>query len=800
MNRPARGGILGCCLLLLASTIFCAALSAAEYPPLSGVRLLDSPFKQAQDRNIDYLLSLDADRLAAPYLREAGLQPRAENYGNWESSGLDGHIGGHYLTALSLAWAATGREGVKQRLDYMLSELRRAQLANGDGYLGGVPDGRKLWRDIAAGNVQADLFALNGYWVPWYNLHKVFAGLRDAWLYAQIPLARTMLIEWADWVTDLTAQLDDDQMQAMLTTEHGGMNEVLADVAMITGEARYLEAAKRFSHRAALDPLLRGEDRLDGLHANTQIPKVVGFEQVAQAADLEGWHRAAHFFWKTVVNQRSVVIGGNSVREHFHDKNDFTPMVREIEGPETCNSYNMLKLTRQLFAAQPRAAYADYYERTLYNHILSSQDPRTGGLVYFTPMRPQHYRVYSKVDESMWCCVGSGIENHVKYGAFIYATDGDELFVNLFIPSRLDWDARGLRLRQETGFPDQGETRLIFDADSGMALALRYPDWAEGPPRLIINGEPVSELALRDGYIRLERAWKKGDTVTLALPMQPRAEQMPAGLDYYALLYGPVVLAARTDPFPGEGLDFYANDSRMGHIPSGQMCPLDRTPVFVSETPDLADHVERIEASDLRFRFTGPGIEGSLAGLELIPFFRLHHSRYTVYWPFSTPEGLQASRQAAASAEADRRELERLTIDQVAPGEQQPEAEHGFAGEGSEAGVNFNRHWRHASDWFGYTLDDPDGEARFLRIDYWGADAGRRFRIEMNGVAIAEVTLTGEYGAEFVSVDYPLPPQVVALTTDGTHELRFIAGENSIAGGIYGVRLLRALPDRGEPK
>ncbi len=344
-----------------------------------------------------------------------------------------------------MAWAATGRADVKERLDYMLSELRRAQLANGNGYLGGVPGGQKLWSELAAGDVRADLFGLNGYWVPWYNLHKTFAGLRDAWLFTGNPLARNMLIDWADWAAGLVSKLDDEQLQAMLITEHGGMNEVFADVAGITGEQRYLDVARRFSHHLLLEPLLLGEDRLTGLHANTQIPKVVGFETIAQSGDDPAWHEAAKFFWNTVVNERSVAIGGNSVREHFHDKNDFSPMVEEVEGPETCNTYNMLKLTRLLYRAEPRPEYADYYERALYNHILSSQDPATGGLVYFTAMRPQHYRVYSQVHDAMWCCVGSGIENHVKYGEFIYAADDDELFVNLFIPSRLDWPEKGLQ-------------------------------------------------------------------------------------------------------------------------------------------------------------------------------------------------------------------------------------------------------------------------------------------------------------------------------------------------------------------
>ena len=632
-------------LIMLAVLLFCAGLGAAEYPPLQDVRLLDSPFKQAQDRNIEYVMAMDPDRLLAPFLEEAGLAAKAEKYGNWENTGLNGHIGGHYLSALSLASAATGREDVNARFDYMLKELRRAQLANGNGYLGGVPDGQKLWRELAAGDIRADLFSLNGYWVPWYNLHKTFAGLRDAWLFTGNPLARIMLIDWADWVAGLVAQLDDKQIQSMLVAEHGGINEVFADVAAITGEEKYLELARRFSHRKILDPLLQGEDRLDGLHANTQIPKVVGYQRLAQEKGDESWHEAAEFFWNTVVRERSVAIGGNSLREHFNSKNDFQPMIEAVEGPETCNTYNMLRLTRLLFADRPGREYVDYYERALYNHILSSQDPATGGLVYFTPMRPQHYRVYSQVHKAMWCCVGSGIENHVKYGAFIYAADGGDLLLNLFIPSRLDWAEKGLKLRQETRFPDKAETRLVFESDSSMGLRLRYPGWAAADkPDLRINGVPQQVSAGEDGYIRLKRDWKQGDTVTLQLPMHTRLEQMPGKLDYYAVLHGPIVLAAATSPFEGETLDFYADDSRMGHIAGGEMCPLERTPVFVSDSPDFARHIEQIEGDELRFRFDGRTGLDSFQGQELIPFFRVHQTRYVLYWPFSTPAAALPSR------------------------------------------------------------------------------------------------------------------------------------------------------------
>ena len=784
-------------LLMLALLGFCCTAGAVEYFPLQSVRLLASPFKQAQDRNIDYVMSMDPDRLLAPYLLEAGLEPRATNYGNWEGSGLNGHIGGHYLTALSLASAATGRQDVLDRLNYMLDELQRAQEKNSNGYLGGIPGGKELWRQVSAGDIRADLFSLNGYWVPWYNVHKLIAGLRDAWLYTGSQQARTMMIRWADWAGALLSGLSDEQIQTMLITEHGGMNEVFADLAVITGEARYLELDERFSDRSILAPLLQDQDRLDGLHANTQIPKVIGFERIAQAGGDPQWAEAARFFWETVVNERSVAIGGNSVREHFHDSNDFQPMISDVEGPETCNTYNMLKLTRLLYADNPEPGYVNYYERALYNHILSSQDPATGGLVYFTPMRPQHYRVYSQAQDAMWCCVGSGIENHMKYGEFIYAHDGDDVYVNLYIPSTLRWPARKVAIRQENRFPDESFTRLVFEADTGITLKLRYPAWASSePPVLMINDEQVNVQARPGSYISLQRRWKKGDTVTLELPMQTHLEQLPDGSDYYAILYGPIVLSARTSPFQDELLDYYADDSRMGHIASGPVCPLERAPVLVAATTDFLDRIDRVDDSELRFRASGVIQPEAYQDLELIPFFRVHQSRYMLYWPYSTPENLQTRLEASARDEEARLELEKLTVDAVAPGEQQPESDHAFTASGSEAGVNHGRHWRHATGWFGYQLYDPAGEGRYLRIDYYGADSGRSFTIELNGVMLAEVTLTGERGPVFFSVDYPLTEETLRLAGNGKHTLRFVAAEGSIAGGIYGVRLLRALPGR----
>ncbi len=785
---------------LLALTFASAPAQAqpVETFPLSSVRLLDGPFRHAQTLDLAYLMAMDPDRLLAPFLQEAGLEPRASMYGSWEAEGLGGQTGGHYLSALAFQYASTGNQLVLDRLRYMLSELRRAQEANGNGYVGGVPNHKELWAEVAAGDIRTGGFDLNGAWVPWYNLHKLFAGLRDAYLVAGVEEARPILVDLADWTRRLTGGLSDAQMQTMLRAEQGGMNEVLADAAAITGDTRYLELARRFSHRAILDPLLAHEDQLTGIHANTQIPKVIGFKRIADVASEENqdgygsWSDAAFFFWDTVVHGRSVAFGGNSVSEHFNAKDDFSRMILSPEGPETCNTYNMLRLTRMLFETRPDAAFMDYYERALYNHILSSQNPEHGGLVYFTSIRPSHYRVYSQPGQAMWCCVGTGIENHSKYGEMIYAHRGSELFVNLYIASALNWREQGVAIRQTTRFPDEETSTITVETPGAFALNLRYPGWvAPGAMRVAVNGaeQPVAEGP--GSFVRLERSWKAGDEVRVTLPMRTRVERLPDGSPYFAVLHGPIVLAAKTDPLPGDSLDFIAGTGRMEHIATGPMAPLDETPYLLSNDDDFAAAIQPVAGEPLTFRAPGL-IRGADHELTLIPFFRVHDSRYVMYWPHFTPAEWVAAQQARHDAEQERIALDALTIDHVAVGEQQPESDHYFAGEGSETGMHMARRWRHATGWFSYNLRNPGGEAARLRVDYFGQDRDRRFRILMNGVEVAQVELDGSHGNEFYSIDYPVPREAIAKAEDGVLVTEFRAEDGSTAGGVYGVRLMRA--------
>ncbi|WP_426209872.1 beta-L-arabinofuranosidase domain-containing protein [Massilia sp. TWP1-3-3] len=775
--------------LILAAATFQAG--AAQRFPLADVRLTGGPFLQAQDTNRSYLMSLDPDRLLAPFRREAGLPARQASYGNWEASGLDGHMGGHYLSAMALMYASTGDADVLKRLEYAIAELKACQQANGNGYLGGIPGGAAAWQAIAMGKLEADNFSVNGKWVPWYNLHKLYAGLRDAHRYAGSEEARAMLVALSDWAITLTAKLGDEQMQTMLRSEHGGMNEVFADVYQLTGDKKYLALARRFSHNAILAPLAAGQDALTGMHANTQIPKVIGFERIGEVTGERKWLDAAEFFWTTVRERRTVAIGGNSVKEHFHDATNFASMISEVEGPETCNTYNMLRLSQMLFERGGQVRYADYIERALYNHILSSQRPGDGGLVYFTPMRPNHYRVYSQADKAMWCCVGSGIESQSKYGEFIYAHDGDALIVNLFAPSTLYWRAKNVRLTQSTGFPDRDSSRLTIDGDGAFTLKLRYPGWVgKGRMQVRVNGRALNIAAAPGSYVSVQRQWRQGDRVDIRVPMTTTLEQMPDKSDYYAVLHGPIVLAAKTQLFADEKLNFAADDTRMGHIAQGPVCPLEAAPVFVSDTRAFAGKIKPVAGEPLTFTMRGL-VKGDNAGaLRLIPFFRLHDARYMLYWPYSTPGALASRAPAIAEAQAQQRAVDARTIDQVAPGEQQPESDHAYQAEGGDAGLAPAGRWRHASKWFSYTLNDPVLEATSLRLTFAAGDAGRRFDVVVNGTPIAAVTLEEQANAVLYQRDFAIP-SAVSAASQGKLVVRFVAREGSIAGGLYGLRLMR---------
>ena len=717
---------------------FAAMTATAQLPKrvetfdISCVRLGDSQFLKNQQADICYLLSLDADRLLAPYLKGAGLKPKAENYTNWENTGLDGHIGGHYLSALSYMYAATGNEEINARLDYVLDELRKCQNAAGNGYLGGVPDPQKIWGEIAQGNIRANSFGLNDRWVPLYNIHKIYAGLRDACTVAGKMAAHQMLIHLTDWMLQEVSQLSDEQIQQMLISEHGGLNETFADVYDITKREQYLKLAHQFSDQRMLQPLLKGEDNLTGKHANTQIPKVIGFKRIADLEGLADWDRAAKFFWDVVIGQRSVSIGGNSMREHFNPTDDFSGLLASEQGPESCNTYNMLRLTKMLYQTSADKAYIDYYERALYNHILSILNPVQGGFVYFTPMRSGHYRVYSQPQTSMWCCVGTGLENPARYGEMIYAHEADDLIVNLFIPSTLSWN--DLTVTQENRFPQEPATDLTLHLKKArkFAVKVRLPWWTEGMT-LAINGERV-DATTNGGYLVITRKWQDGDRLHIDLPMHLTAMTTPDGKPQYSFLYGPIVLAAKTGTDRQDGL--FADDSRGGHIANGPKIPATQMPAIIGTPDGVLSHLAPVDGKPMTFRLSGVTLP-AFEGLTLQPFYQLYECRYQIYFPLYSEAQWSAKQQEMAAEEQARMELEAQTVDKIFCGEQQSESDHFFSGNGSWNGSDEGIHWRRTRTQFAYQLK-TDG-AKSLRLK--GFADREAIVVTLGGTALGTVRL-----------------------------------------------------------
>lgn len=755
---------------------------------LSSIRLLEGPFRHAQETDLKYMLQLDPDKLLAPFVKESGLDTSVSGYGNWEGTGLNGHIGGHYLSALSNMYASTGNAELHKRLIYFIDVLESCQVKNGDGYVGGIPGGKAMWKELAAGRIDAGSFSLNKKWVPLYNIHKLYAGLVDAYSIAGIQKAKDILINLSDWLIQLTSNLTDIQIQEILRSEHGGLNEVFADVYAFTGDQKYLAMARRLSHRAILLPLLQGKDSLTGLHANTQIPKVVGFMAIAALAKDSAWAGAANFFWNTVVANRTVSIGGNSVREHFHPAENFSSMLESREGPETCNTYNMLKLSKRLFLWNAKADYMNYYERALYNHILSSQHPR-GGFVYFTPMRPRHYRVYSQPQEGFWCCVGSGLENHGKYGELIYAHNDKDIFINLFIPSILKWKEKGIRLTQDTRFPYDGKSTisLSMKTPTRFSLYIRQPSWLKASAMNIrVNNQQTKFPVGTNSYIKIERLWETGDIVSISLPMETIAEYLPDKTKWVSFVHGPIVLAAITDTTDLTGLR--ADDSRMGHIAGGALYPIDKAPLILASQKSIVAGLEKVKGKPLAFKAPNLMYPATYNNVELIAFFQIHDARYMVYWRVADDQGLKKIQQDLMEKEKAALLLESLTVDHVAPGEQQPESDHNFRGDKTESGVYLERHWRSARGWFSYDLKNRDKKGVKLRVTYHGGDRNRNFDIYVNNILLKTVRLDGGAGEKFFDVDYPL---IAELVNDDILQIKFVAHTGSTTGAIYYLRLMK---------
>ena len=750
----------------------------AEPFPLQDVRLLDGPFREAMRRDQAYLLSLDADRLLHSFRVTAGLPSTAKPYGGWEDpkGELRGHSLGHYLSACALMFASTGDEKLRAKADTIVAELARCQQAlpqqgYNAGFLSAYPE-----------SFFDRVDAVKPVWAPYYTLHKIMAGLLDTHQLCANAQALDVLVKMADWLKRRVDRLSTEQMQRALGNEHGGMNEVFANLYGVTGNPDHLKLAKAFNHRFIFDPLARGEDRLNGLHANTQIPKFIGAAREYELTGEKEFHDIASFSWERVALHRSYVIGGHSDREHFFPTNEFARHLA-TDTCETCNTYNMLKLTRHLFGWEPSARTMDFYERALFNHILGSQDPQTGQFVYFPPLKPGHFKPYSTATNSFWCCVGTGMENHAKYGDTIFFHSAEALWVNLFIASELNWKEKGLVVRQETTFPESDTTRLTFKGakPAKLALHIRHPAWAQALT-ITVNAKPETVTSTPGSYATLQREWKDGDVVEVRFPMTLHTEALPGEPDLIAFLYGPIVLAGELG---AKGLPnlYLRNQSELSHIPTPEV------PVLVCDAGDALRRVEPVPGQPLHFRTKGLA---QPQDVSLIPFWQTHHQRYSVYWQRLSQADWQAKKAELAARAAQRKAYEARIVDDVQPGEQQPETDHKQKGENTHSGDFRERKWRDAfqGGWFSYEVKVLPDQPMTLVCTYWGGDAGaREFDILVDGEKIASQKLEKNQPGQFFDVSYAVPEKLTRGKDHVTVKLQAQPGK--FAGGLFGVRVMR---------
>lgn len=598
--------------------VVCDSISCFD---LEEVRLLPGRFTENMSRDSAWIVSLDVNRLLHSFRTSAGVFSGKEGgymtvrkLGGWESLDCDlrGHITGHVLSACGLLYASTGDNVFRMKGDSLVTGLARVQEAVGNGYLGAFPEGL-IERNIRGESV----------WAPWYTLHKILSGLMDQYIYAGNEEALDVASRMGGWAYSRLCGLDEDTRRRMIRNEFGGVNEAFYNLYSLTGDDRFLWLARFFYHDEVIGPLKELDGDMGTKHTNTFIPKVLGEARNYGLTGCDTSRVLSEFFWKTVTGRHTYVTGSCSDKEHFFDPGNMSGHLSGYTG-ESCCTYNMLKLSRHIFCWTGSAEVADYYERALYNHILGQQDPYTGMLCYFLPLSAGAYKVYSTPENSFWCCVGSGFESNAKYGESIYFHDRENVYVNLFIPSVLEWKERGLTLVQKTAFPedDRIDITVMEAPDSDTGILLRYPGWS-GKPDVRVNGRRIRVSQDSCSYIRIVRKWKPGDRIVAEFPMSLRLEATCDNPDKAALLYGPVVLAGQLGtegmekpaPFsdPEKYNDYYTYDY---NVPENIRTRL----------------VIRDSSLDKTLTQTGPLEFRTHDGLLLRPLYDTHHLRYIVYW------------------------------------------------------------------------------------------------------------------------------------------------------------------------
>jgi DUF1680 family protein len=739
---------------------------------LSDVKLLDgSPFKTAMEKDSAYLMVIEPDRLLFRFYQNAGLPTKGKIYGGWESDGLSGHTLGHYLSACALFYSNTGNVEFKNRVDYIVSELARCQQARNTGYVGAIPNEDTLWAKVSRGEIKSAGFDLNGAWSPWYTVHKVMAGLVDAYLYCGNGQALKVVTGMADWTEKVMKNLTEEQRLKMLNCEYGGMQDVLVSIYSITGNRKYLDLSYKFDDDFVMGQLAKGIDPMAGKHSNTNVPKAIGAARRYELTGNQSDKKISTFFWQILALHQAYVIGGNSNYEYLGEPDKLNDRLSD-NTCESCNSYNMLKLTRHLFAWDPDSRLFDFYERTLYNHILSSQNPENGMMCYFTPLRMGTRKEFSDQFNTFTCCVGSGMENHSKYAEAIYnETPDSDLYVNLFIPSELNWRTRSATVKLETGFPYDNKIVISVGLKKSQTFSflLRQPSWAKEGIEATVNQKTVKIIRNSSGYAEVKRKWNNNDKIEITLPMDLHTESMPDNTDRIAFLYGPLVLAADLgDSLPD---------------------PVFGTPVLLTDNRNIKDWVKPIDLKSLTFETKGIGQPKDIV---LKPFYTLYNKYYSVYFDFFTNTGWLARQEEYEADKKQQQLIENRTIDNFRIGEMQPERDHNLvATEKSYVDIALGRTGREArrDNSFTFTMKVNPGMDNILLLTYIGDDKDRKFDVLVNGIKIAYVEWDGGITGKFYNNEYVIPADLIGNKTSVS--IKIDANHERTAGRIFGCRILK---------
>ena len=752
--------------------------------PLSAVRLTGGPLKHAQDLDAEYLLKLEPDRMLAYYRKLAGLAPKAEGLPGWDGDGrnLTGHIAGHYLSAVSLMYAATGDARFKARADYIVKELKEVQDKNGDGFAGALEGVREKFKEVAAGNIRSSFFDLNGLWSPWYTLHKTYAGLRDSYRYTGNRDALQVEIKFAAWAESILLKMDDAKTQKMLNTEFGGMNEVLADLYADTGDQRWLALSHHFDHRAVIGALARHEDILSGLHGNTQVPKLLGLLMRYIYAGEKSDGEAAAFFWDAVALHHSYATGGHGRDEYFGPPDQLSERV-DGRTDESCNVYNILKMTRTLFAVHPDIKYAEFAERALFNHVLGSIDPVDGRTCYMVPVGRGVSHEYQDMMSDFTCCVGSGMESHGLHGDGIYYEAGTRLWVNMYVPSTAEWKSVGAQLAMQTDFPE-GESaslKLTLPKPKQLTLSFRRPSWAGDGFGIRVNNKAVKIFSRPGSYIEVTRTWTSGDTIALVLPKTLHAEAIADNPNRVALMWGPLVLAGDLGP-------------------ERTAAWTDPIPSFVTASQPVPQWLQPVPEKPGSFRSIGGRVGiGGVKEIEFVPFYRLHRREYALYWDLYSVDGWNKKLLENAGAIRKEERLGRATVSFVQPGDLEKEKEFNQQGEETSADLLDGRTSRRAKKWFSFDLPIEASHPIILMVTYHPEERSKRsFEILIDGQRVGEQTVErfppGSAAGHFFEVEYKIPAELLAGKQKVTVRFQAVAGHEVAA--VYGVRIVRADAER----